>query len=134
MTFAELCKIDETGSLTALLEEAKKPKDSGYCFYQFWDALPRERGLVGIKRLAENVIERNPALHPHRERILLTLYEAAPACKHAPGECPHLDYPLPPLSPEIQAGKMESVKRELPGMKGGNLLAMLREAAEKANG
>lgn len=134
MTFAELEKIDTTGSLTALLQEAKKPKDSTYCFYQFWDALPRERGLVGLKRLAENVIESNPALQPYRELILLTLYEAAPACKHEPGECPHLDYPLPPVSPQVQAGEMESVKRELPGMKGGSLLAMLHEAAEKANG
>lgn len=134
MTFAELEKIDTTGSLTALLQECQKPKDSTYCFYQFWDALPRERGWVGIKRLAENVIESNPALQPHRERILLTLYEAAPICQHETGRHPHLNYPLPELSPQVQAGKMESVKRELPGMKGGNLLAMLREAAEKANG
>src|SRR5580692_189693 len=103
-------------------------KDPNYCWGQLYYALPRERGEVGLKFLANQVIDRTPELKPHRDFILAAIREAMPPCQHEiiegafTGGC-KADFATPPAGPN-------SLKRE---QKGGcfNLLHMLRHAAGK---
>ena len=108
---------------------AKLRKDPNYCSGQLFHSLPRERGEVGLKFLAEGVISKDASLLPHREAILAAIWDALPPCQHAvdydasifgghPG-----DYPVPAAGPN-------SLKREHKGAGFKGLLAGLREKGE----
>lgn len=115
MKFDELCEIDsrlkallqEAGAFRVLLDgkpervytaerAAQFSKDLSFCKYQLWHGLPGDRGEVGLKFLANQVVDSSPALHLYRDLILHTLHDAIPACLGHDG-C-RADYPVPPPS------------------------------------
>jgi hypothetical protein len=150
MRLTDLCKIDhrllalyqEAGAFRVISESgapirtfsaeraAKLRKDPNFCTYQLWHGVPGNRGEVGLKFLAEQVIRSNEALLSHYELITQSIRNAQPGCQHE-DSC-LADYPAPKIMPElaaeVAAGKREILKR--PQRLGfGNLLDMCRHAA-----
>src|ERR1700691_1840148 len=94
MNFDELCKMDErllalyqevlikAGKLSRFQGGTLKPPPPDFCAGQFWNALPQDRGPVGIKFQANQIIDSNPALQAYRDFILDELWKALPICRH----------------------------------------------------
>jgi hypothetical protein len=126
MTFAEMCKLD--GRLLALYQETQKigrrqktNPDKTYCRVQTFHALPRLRGLIGLKYLLCQVVgfrARVEALSTAEsydiayQKILQTL---PPCAKGKRCDC-KVDFAIPALTPEelrrIDAGTLVVLKRD----------------------
>lgn len=126
MTFEQMLYLD--GRLLAIRDEAIKiskqqkfSPDRNYCKTQTWHALPRERGLIGLKYLLAQVVgfgARVEALSTPEayDRAYQTIWGTLPPCaKGKKCQCKQ-DYAVPALTPEelrrVDAGTLVVLKRD----------------------